>query len=398
MAMGGIGTAINRINGYNSINPSNPASYAKINLTTIDAGLYANRLSLKQNGQGSASDGNFGINHITFAVPTSRNSALSFGLMPYSQLGYNYRQSIPNFGTGSAADTNVVNYLYTGEGGLTKAHIGYGVTLFKHLSIGANLTYLFGELKHTQATEIPKLIGTLNSRIEDNNSIGGLSYDYGLQYNIDFTPDRHLILGYSASANSKLSSQNSYIVSQYTLDNSGVANLPVDSLINRQGTQTKIQLPQINRFGVSYQYDTKFLVGADYTMGKWSGLTIGGVNQGLRDSKTFNIGGQFTPEIDAIGNYWATIDYRLGFMANQSYLTVNNATGGGTTNITSNAVTFGFGLPLRPYYRNTYYKVNLSVEIGQRGTLSNGLIKENYVNIRLGFTLNDRWFQKLKFD
>lgn len=398
MAMGGISTAVNQINGYNSINPLNPASYGKITLTTIDAGLYGNTVGLKQNGQNSARDGNFGINHIAFAIPTSHASALSFGLMPYSQLGYNYKQSVPNFGTGSSVDTNQVNYLYQGEGGLSKAHIGWGVTLFKHLSIGANVAYLFGQLKQNQATEIPSLIGTLNSRIENNNSIGGLSYDYGLQYSVDLAPGKHLTFGYSGSANSKLNTQSTYIVSQYTLDANGVANTAVDSIINQQGVKAKILLPQINRFGVSYQYDGKFLIGADYTMGNWSNLTIGGVNQGLTNSKTINVGGQYTPNVNAIGNYWATIDYRAGFIHNQSYLNVNNVTGSGTSNITSNAVTLGLGLPLRPYYRNTFYKINLSAEIGQRGTLANGLIKENFVNIRIGFTLNDRWFQKLKFD
>src|SRR5215469_12092703 len=40
IGMGGIGTAINRISGYNNINPLNPASYGLINYTTIDAGIY----------------------------------------------------------------------------------------------------------------------------------------------------------------------------------------------------------------------------------------------------------------------------------------------------------------------------------------------------------------------
>src|SRR5476651_2465517 len=39
LAMGGISTAINRISGYNNINPLNPASFGAINFTTIDAGI-----------------------------------------------------------------------------------------------------------------------------------------------------------------------------------------------------------------------------------------------------------------------------------------------------------------------------------------------------------------------
>jgi hypothetical protein len=397
--MGGIATATNAIGGFNSINPLNPASYGSLYTTTIDAGLYGGSLGLSQTGQQSKSNANFGLSHIAFGIPVTKHSALSFGLLPYSQVGYNFKQTLSRgFGTGSPVDTNLTNYTYNGEGGLSKAYLGYGVKFFRHLSIGANVSYIFGQIKHTQTTELPQLAGALNSSVEDNNSIGGLNYDYGVQYEFDFSLKRHLVLGYSASASSKLSSQSTYLVSQYTLDQNGVPNLPLDSIVNQQSAKTKIQLPQINHFGISYQNDDKFLVGADYTMGKWSNLTIGGTNQGLVDSKTFNVGGQYIPNINAVGNYWATVEYRLGFRYDQTYLRINNPTGDGLTDINSKAVTFGFGFRLRPYYQNIFYKINISGEVGQRGTLNNGLVKENYFNLHIGFMINDRWFQKIKFD
>jgi long-subunit fatty acid transport protein len=258
------------------------------------------------------------------------------------------------------------------------------------------VSYIFGDLKNYQSTEVP-IFGTLNSRVEQDNAIGGLNYDYGLQYTVDLSLTRHIVFGYSASANSKLNSQSTYIVSQYLLDAQGNANVAADSIINQQNAKTKIQLPQINHFGISYQKDEKYLVGIDYTMGNWSSLTIGGTNQGLRDSKTFNVGGQFTPNLNAINNYWLTVDYRLGFMYDQTYLKLSNPTGPGTSNINSYAFTFGLGLPLRAN-NASFYKINISAEVGKRGTLNNGLVKENYINLHLGFLLNDTWFRKYKFD
>jgi hypothetical protein len=394
IAMGGIGTAINRISGYNNINVLNPASYGAIGFTTIDAGIYSNIVSLNQTGQPSSTNANFRLSHVAFAIPVSKRSALSFGLLPYSQMGYNYKQTLSKgFGTGSPADTNAVNYIYNGDGGLSKAYLGYGFGLGKHLLIGANVSYIFGNLQQYSSTEIPTLYGTLNSRVEQSNSIGGLNYDYGVQYSFDFgeQKQKHLVLGYSASANSRLTATSTYVVSQYTYDSSGNENLPIDSIISTQGAKSKIQLPQINHFGISFQNDLKFLIGADYTMGKWSNLTINGANAGLQDSKTLNVGGQFTPNINALHNYFARTDYRLGFIYDQTYLSLNN------TNIKRYAVTVGLGLPLAPN-NLSFYKVNFSAEIGQRGTLTNGLVKENYVNLHLGFTLNDKWFQRYKFD
>jgi len=42
--------------------------------------------------------------------------------------------------------------------------------------------------------------------------------------------------------------------------------------------------------------------------------------------------------------------------------------------------------------------VNLAVEVGQRGTLLNNLVRENYLNFNLSFTYNDRWFLRRQFD
>jgi hypothetical protein len=39
-------------------------------------------------------------------------------------------------------------------------------------------------------------------------------------------------------------------------------------------------------------------------------------------------------------------------------------------------------------------KVNIGVDFGRKGMNGNGLVQENYVNIRLGVALLDRWFVK----
>ncbi|MCR8558577.1 hypothetical protein KXD93_13055 [Mucilaginibacter sp. BJC16-A38] len=392
-AMGGIGTAINKINNYNTINVLNPASYGAINYTTFDIGIYTNIVSLSQTGQTGTSNSNFRLSHVNFAIPVTKHSALSFGLMPYTEMGYNYKQTRTNFGTGSAVDTNAVNYLYQGDGGLSKAYMGYGFGLGKHVLLGGNISYIFGNLVQTSSTEIPTLYGTLNSRIEQSNSIGGLNYDYGIQYSFDWADNtKHVVLGYSASTANSINNTESYIVSQYTYDSSGNQNTAADSIVNNKSTKTKIKLPQINHFGVSYQRDGHYLVGADFTMGQWSNLTIAGASAGFQNSKTFNIGGQITPNNNALRNYFARVDYRLGFIYDETYLNLNN------TNINRYAVTFGFGLPLAPAQTlNTFYKINLSAELGKRGTVENGLVKENYINIHLGFTLNDKWFLKYKY-
>ncbi|MBS1527355.1 MAG: hypothetical protein JST19_17005 [Bacteroidetes bacterium] len=399
IGMGGIATATNNIGGYNSINVINPASYGKIFFTTIDAGVSTNVLTLSKNGFADSRNANTRLSHIVMAFPVTKNSALSFGILPYSEIGYNYKTSQKGFGTsptpsGSAnVDTNVTNYIYSGEGGLTKAYLGYGFGIGRHLTVGANVSFIFGNLKQFQSTELPGLAGAIDSRIEEDNKVNGVNFDYGAQYTVDLSATKHLVLGYSASVGNRLNEQSGYIVSQYYYDQSGNQQVAADSIINTQNPNAKLQLPRINHFGISFQKDNSFLVGADFSMGNWSDLSIAGVNAGLQNNKIFNIGGQITPNANALSNYFALWDYRLGFIYEQTYLNVNNV------NLNRYAVTFGLGIPL-PHDRasSAFYKINFSAEIGRRGTLTSDLIQEKYVNFHLAFLLNDRWFQRFKFE
>jgi hypothetical protein len=397
LGMGGLGAAINNFSGYYNLNPVNPASYGSLHLTVIDIGIYGSSTSLSQTGQPSQSNGNFRINHVAFAFPVSKRSALSFGLQPYSEMGYSYKTTQKNFGTGNVIDTNAVNYLYSGQGDLSKAYIGYGFGIGKHLLLGVNASYIFGNLHQYSSTEIPDLISTINSRVEDSYAIGGASYDVGGQYTIDFSDSKHLILGYSATLISNITSQHTNIVSQYTYDASGNENVASDTLSQTQDPKAKLHLPYIGRYGLTFVSDNKFLIGAEYSQGNWSQLSIPGVTgQQYQNSKTYNLGGQFTPNANALSNYLATVDYRLGVIYNKSYVDVQ--TGNSSTNITDKAITIGFGFPLRPGLTSSFYKINFAAEIGTRGTEANGLVKENYVNFHLSFSLNDRWFAKYKLD
>ncbi|HVV55936.1 MAG TPA: hypothetical protein VHC47_11445 [Mucilaginibacter sp.] len=393
IGMGGISAATNSIGSFNSINVINPSSYSKINYTVIDVGVYSNILTLSKSGFADEKNSSTRLSHIAFAFPITKSSAFSFGLLPYSDLGYSYKQSQKGFGTSSSVDTNAVNYIYSGEGGLSKMYLGYGFGIGRHLSVGANFSYIFGSLKQYQSTEFPQLPGALDSRVEEDNKINGINFDYGAQYTIDFSTTKHLILGYSASVGSKLNVQNGYIVSQYYYDASGNQNVAADSLVNIQNPGAKLQLPRINHFGIAFQKQSNFLVGIDYTMGKWSDLSIAGENAGLQDNKMINIGGEWTPNVNALSNYLALLNYRLGFIYEQTYLDVNNV------NLKRYAVTFGLGVPL-PHDRasSAFYQVNFSAEVGKRGTLTNGLIQENYVNFHLSFLLNDLWFQRFRFN
>lgn len=384
-AMGGISTAVSKGSIFNNINMQNPATYAGISSVTLDIGMNGTFSELKNN---SLKENSFNatLGHAAFAFNLGRRSGLSFGILPYSELGYNFKNT-------TKVGTKDVDFLYSGEGGLTKAYIGYGFGIGDHFKVGANLEYLFGNLSENRSTQYTTDAGAIHSRIQDRNSVGGVNYSYGAQYDIRINNKTSFVIGYSGSAASKLGSTKSKYVTQYTLDATGGENPAADTLFTTENGKTNLKLPLVHNFGIAIQKNDNWLIGVDYRMGKWSNLSIDNVNQNLQDTYGFSVGGQITPDFSSINNYFKRVEYRLGFSYDKTYIQMNNQ------DVKQMAITMGLGLPLSSFTRGTLYKANVAAEFGKRGSLSNGLLQERYVTFHLGFTLNDSsWFRRFKFD
>lgn len=389
-AMGGISTGVFKGNFINNINIQNPATYAGINAATLDIGLTGTFTEL-QNSNQKESSFNSTLSHVALAFNVTPKSGLSFGILPYSDLGYNFKNTT-TVGT-TPGNTKNVDYKYIGEGGLTKAYLGYGIQFGDHFRVGANAEYLFGSLTETRSTELVLEPGAINSRLQSKNNIGGVAFSYGAQYDIRLDNKTSLVLGYSGSSSSNINSKRSEVATQYLNDINGNEQPAIDTLVNFEGTKSNLKLPLVHTFGFSIQKDNKWLIGVDYRLGKWSNVSIGNVNQGLQDTYGVSVGGQITPDVTSINNYFSRVDYRVGFAYDKTYIQVANQ------DIKQMAVTFGLGMPLSSFTRGAFYRMNLTAELGKRGTTNNGLLQEKYLNLHLGFTLNDSsWFRRFKFD
>ncbi len=86
--------------------------------------------------------------------------------------------------------------------------------------------------------------------------------------------------------------------------------------------------------------------------------------------------------------------YRMGFRYLDSYLQLNDE------QLSQYGISFGIGIPLLKAMSNSW--LNIGGEIGERGTLKNDLLKEQYVNLYFGLTIaplkRDKWFRKNKID
>ncbi len=377
------------------INSLNPASYSALKNTIIEAGFAQNNGTVK-NATSSADLTTVGFSYINFGIPISekRGWGLSFGLMPYSSMGYNVlsQDSVKqDTGTYVAKTTN----LY-GRGGLTKFYIGMGYKAYKDslrsISLGVNVGYIFGSINTSEQILFPYNALKFNGESSTNIYVGGLVFDYGVQYEESIRKKIKTIIGASINAKTELSATR-----QYTLRSLGIGGgvrSGRDTIKNTDNQNGALVLPLGFRVGAALNYDDKFLLVADAEYTEWSSYKniwndgSSTTNNGLRNSMAYAIGGSVTPNLNDYKNILNRIEYRAGFRYEQSNISINNI------GIDVMSISAGVGLPMG----KSRSKASLTFEYLQRGSTSNNLVSEEYFRFILGITFSDKWFVRYRYD
>lgn len=411
------------------INTVNPASYAGVQLTTAELGLNYNRMRLESaDSRKNVNTASFG--YVSIAFPFKKWWGGSFGLIPYSSVGYSLadNQTIPNVGN--------VDFTYDGSGGVSQAYFGtaikplYGLPkMFRRsekykqlkaenknekiikimnrrrslasLSLGANASYLFGNIQNTRTAVFPSS-STFNTRTGTTTRFGDMYFDYGVQYahTIDSIRGRDLkenvqiLFGATFAAQTDVSAKIDSLSVTYFHSPAGY-DIVKDTVEYVEGHKGTVTLPLSFGFGIGFRKGTRWLVAADFAMQDWSSYQAFNQNQGFKNSMRVSVGAQYIPNLKASGmkNYLKRVNYRIGGRYSQTALELKNS------QLTEYAATLGFGFPVAGnYLLRSFSMVNIGLELGERGTTTNGLVQEKFFRATLGFTINDRWFQKTKYD
>jgi len=380
------GTAENRAMGGLTIysdsihlNFQNPASYSNLKLTTFSLGGTYLTTDLSTNKQ-SEKARRTAVDYLAVGLPLGK-FGVGFGLMPYSSVGYNIQSNI------AATATNPEEIKqYSGTGGINKVFFGVGYALTKKLSVGIDYSYNFGKIQTYSFRFIEGIqYGTREKNLSD---ITGGTLTAGLNYT---TPINKKLNGFASvtySPDSKLSSLNSRNIATIQYSSSGAEILvePLDVDV----ANTNLTIPSKLAVGFGVGQNKKWMLGTEITFQKSSSMgnrfnDINNVN--YENSTRFALGGFYIPNYNTFSKYYEKIIYRGGVRYENTGLIINN------TSVKDYAVTAGIGLPLMGVFSN----INVGLEYGQRGTTSANLVQENYTNISIGFSLNDKWFQKRRF-
>ncbi len=254
-AMGGMGIALN--NPY-SVNVLNPASYAAFDSLSFvfEGGVISNFSTIKNNTLSQKSNYT-SLSYITFGFPITKWWRASFGLLPYSNVGFKVsdKESIANVGN--------VTYRYEGSGGINQLYLGNAIKFNKNLSIGFNASYLFGALVKTNSILFPDSALMYNSKTVNTVNIGNFCFKLGLQYNKKLTKDYTLFTGAVLGTTTNATTNEDFLTYTYSLTAAGneVVHDTNENVTNVKGT---VRFPMSYGFGIALERNEKWLLGVAF--------------------------------------------------------------------------------------------------------------------------------------
>ncbi|MGZ9735120.1 hypothetical protein [Flavobacterium sp. GNP002] len=359
------------------MNLQNPASYANLKLTTFTLGGTYGTTTLKNNTE-SANATRTTLDYLAVGLPLGK-FGFGFGLIPYSSVGYKI-ESISDSGTEN-------NKRFNGTGGLNKAFFGVGYKIAPNFNIGADVNYNFGKIESNNLefiTGVP--IGTRELNSAD---LSGVNFNLGMMYQTKIYKKISVFSSLTYSLESTLTSKNTRNIST-VIYNSNFDLAVVDALDDVK-TEAIITMPSKISLSGGIGEARKWLLGGNVSYGKTSGQANeynDAANVGYGKYGSVSLGGYYIPNYNSFSSYTKRIVYRAGIKYEKTGLVINSES------INDMGLTFGLGLPVTGSFSN----VNFGFEFGKKGTTKANLVQENYANLSVSFSLNDKWFEKRKFN
>lgn len=375
-AMGGIAYGLR---DGSQINPLNPASYTAIDSLTFifDGGFTLQNTNFSSEGT-KMNAKNSSLDYIAMQFRLQKWLAMSIGLLPFSNVGYTV--SKVNTNTNSPDAQNYVTY--AGDGGLHQLYVGLGAKVFKNLSLGANVSYFWGDITRQYQVSFLNNSSAYPFSETTGTSIRDYKLDFGAQYTQMFGKKHAFTLGVVFSPKHNLNND-TYIQKLKTQVTDNGTNVISSNL---QDTIVTCGLPNSFGAGLTYVYDKRLTIGVDYSLKKWGSVTYMNERNAFCDVSKISLGAEYLPSYMS-RSYLAHIKYRLGAYYTTPYYKIN-----GERACREYGVTAGFGLPL-PSSRSM---INVSAQYVRVKGLHTGMIDENTLKLSIGLTFNERWFMKWK--
>lgn len=375
--MGGL-TVLSTNPYYASGNFFNPATNKNLRVTSFEFGTTTN-MSQFDDGQDKSKKSTTYISSMSLAFPVGPKASAGFGFQPYSSIGYELATLTEN------EDVRYVKS-FDGNGGINSFHVMGSYTVTPEISVGIRANYLFGDIERTQTILTEGL--ALNTDYKYNADLSGFQFTAGGYYTKTLADKKKLDVGLTYSLGSNINATINDVTTTYNLINMVPGNIDT---VHYKKTYGDMKLPQTIAIGASLRKDLHWMVGAQLDWGDWGNYAMNGEKSPFYDTRVrASVGGFWIPNFNSYKSYFDRVTYRAGGYFEQTPLRI------GDTTINKYGLTLGLGLPIGK--DRDASMLNLSLEMGSMGSAKNSAIKENFANLKVGFTLNDVWFRKRIID
>lgn len=377
-----------------------PASYAALARPVFEVGFKA-ATTRSTNALGSATRSNADLTGFSLGVPFGNGKwGIGLGLTPFSDVDYATSTTTPT------ADGDV-RFNYSGGGGLDRAFFGVGRALWRQKAdslgnagsvvlLGAEFNFLFGNIEQTRDAVYPTSAGFSNTRAFSNLVMRAPTAGASIMWQGDLTrklkkddENWRWGVGLSADLPTPMSARYSNFISTFVPLNG--SELFRDSVSFSKGERGTIGLPLGIGLGIGVQ-DPHWGITAEYRTRDWAASRVDvpgyALPAALHAATTIAFGATYKPKDE--GSLFRRTVYRMGIRTTEGPVEVRGRV------LRTTAATAGISLPLNAIQTNSW--LHVGVELGQRGSDADGLVKEQYASLWLGLTFTpwrgERWFVK----
>jgi len=383
--MGGTGTAMR---DNTSVFYTNPASYSSFDTTSFvfDFGLdYSMNFVSNDNENYFSDDINF--DHVIMGFPIKKGWGVAIGVVPVSSGYYKMFDVVIKGDPAYDPITGGYTSSFSGEGSLSNFILGTGFKLTKDLSVGANMTVLFGNLARKYQVDFSDYFNSFNNSSEENIQIGGINFDLGFQYTKLLQNDFFFSAGLSGTlGNGYNTNYERYSYSYTAYGNRDTISYVVDDL-------TKTYIPGSVRAGIALGKRNKFTAAFDFIAAEWNESELPGIDGYAANTRSFHLGMEYIPEKYSNFSFLRRIEYRAGTHYGDNYVIVDGE------QVKEIGASFGLGIPmgLSLSDKRSLSRANFMFDY-TRTYGSGNLHNENYLTFGLSFNFYDFWFVKRKYD
>lgn len=348
----------------------NPASLSGLERSNVYVNMALTGRTVTYSGTPITGDNSksrdFSVKSFSVATKLNKSWASSIGFMPLSYAGYRYTATKTVEGS-----DDTYNGDYEGDGGLYNVYWNNAFALGKHFSVGVRSSFIFGSINLTETLTGEALTSSVITKTRDyyNN----FRFEFGSIYTGNINKNWKYSLGGKLTTKTKLNSDRTVTITE------GTTVIKEDESVK----SSTFYLPVSYDAGISLTHKNRLTVAVDYNYQSWTDLKQRGYGYTLIDSRRLSAGIQFSNQVEAWGRKYEKNYVQAGFFTNNSYLRIRN------TPINEIGGSIGYG----GYLTGSLF-YGLSLEAGRRGTITNGLIKENYVQGTLTLSLREFLFSK----